>query len=291
MSTSSRMTWRSESTSSVRNAGLQTMSERMSRREVEVVAEQPHVEGRVLLRREGVHVAADGVDRLGDRPRAAALGLPLKSRCSRKCEIPACASVSSRDPVPTQKPTHAERTSTMRSVTSCTPAGSVEISVVGRSSVARDRPAGRDQRRGPPRRRGPRLDRGCPHAAGLLPGPRSPKSAAIVASNSSSNETRLIPSAGWPEPGSERGPRSSGRSRRAGRGASSPKAARRLARLPIGSPSSPTRASETFPCGSMSSHDDRRPPGRARERPRPGRRACRRRAARCGAGRPVRAGC
>ena len=43
--------------------------------EVEVVGQQADVEGRVVLGREGVHVAADRVDRLGDR------GAPTGSAC------------------------------------------------------------------------------------------------------------------------------------------------------------------------------------------------------------------
>ncbi len=45
--------------------------------EVEVLGEGADVEGGVLLRRVGVHVAADGINRLGDLPRRAVLG-PLE---------------------------------------------------------------------------------------------------------------------------------------------------------------------------------------------------------------------
>src|SRR5213076_1403096 len=41
--------------------------------------------------------------------------VPLKSRCSRKWETPAFASVSSREPVPIQKPIATERTCESRS--------------------------------------------------------------------------------------------------------------------------------------------------------------------------------
>ena len=47
--------------------------------------------------------------------------VPLNSRCSRKCDSPACAGVSSRDPVRTQKPSATERTPGTRSVTTRTP--------------------------------------------------------------------------------------------------------------------------------------------------------------------------
>ena len=63
---SSRMTCRSASRSAGRRAGRHMMSERMSRPKREVLGQQPDVEGGVLLGGEGVEVAADLVDRLGD---------------------------------------------------------------------------------------------------------------------------------------------------------------------------------------------------------------------------------
>ncbi len=53
--------------------------------------------------------------------RAVRSGVPLNNRCSRKCEIPDCSGVSSREPVPTQTPTHSEATSGIDSVTSLMP--------------------------------------------------------------------------------------------------------------------------------------------------------------------------
>ena len=47
--------------------------------EIEVLRQGAHVEGRVLLRRVGVHVAADGVDRLGDVPGGTGVG-PLEEQ-------------------------------------------------------------------------------------------------------------------------------------------------------------------------------------------------------------------
>ena len=47
--------------------------------------------------------------------------VPLNSRCSRKCETPACAGVSSRDPVLTQSPRATERTEGTTSVTTRRP--------------------------------------------------------------------------------------------------------------------------------------------------------------------------
>jgi hypothetical protein len=40
--------------------------------------------------------------------RAERVSLPLKRRCSRKCETPLSCSGSSRAPTPTHAPTHAE---------------------------------------------------------------------------------------------------------------------------------------------------------------------------------------
>ena len=53
--------------------------------------------------------------------------VPLKSRCSRKCETPACAGVSLRDPVPTQIPRAIERTEGIASVITRTPESSSVI--------------------------------------------------------------------------------------------------------------------------------------------------------------------
>src|SRR5437016_2080190 len=53
--------------------------------------------------------------------RADRCSVPLNSRCSRKCETSPRRRSSSRDPTSTQKPTAAERTSGMRSVTSRMP--------------------------------------------------------------------------------------------------------------------------------------------------------------------------
>src|SRR5829696_2836643 len=47
--------------------------------------------------------------------------VPLKSRCSRKCEMPACSWSSSREPARTQNPRAIERTEGIASVTTRTP--------------------------------------------------------------------------------------------------------------------------------------------------------------------------
>src|SRR5437763_8138915 len=61
--------------------------------------------------------------------------VPLNSRCSRKCETPASSTVSSREPVRTQKPRAMERTVSIRSDTTRRPEPS---SVTwGRSGVTR----------------------------------------------------------------------------------------------------------------------------------------------------------
>ena len=66
--------------------------------------------------------------------RAVRSGVPLKSRCSRKCEIPDCSGVSSREPVPTQMPTLNEATSGIDSVTSLMPLSSVVVVIIGKWS-------------------------------------------------------------------------------------------------------------------------------------------------------------
>ncbi len=47
--------------------------------------------------------------------------VPLNSRCSRKCETPAWAGVSLRDPVRTHNPSATDRTEGTSSVTTRTP--------------------------------------------------------------------------------------------------------------------------------------------------------------------------
>src|SRR5918992_1256739 len=64
---------------------------------------------------------------------AVRVGVPLKRRCSRKCEVPASLSGSSLDPTSNQNPTETERTSDIRSVTIVAP----ESRVV-RSNFMRD---------------------------------------------------------------------------------------------------------------------------------------------------------
>src|ERR1039458_6705824 len=60
--------------------------------------------------------------------------------CSSRCERPACASFSVREPVPIQKPSATERTAGTRSVTTRTPPGSsvmtCALSTVGRELLA-----------------------------------------------------------------------------------------------------------------------------------------------------------
>ena len=51
--------------------------------------------------------------------------VPLNSRCSRKCEMPACSWPSSRDPARIQKPSAIERTEGIASVATLTPDSSV----------------------------------------------------------------------------------------------------------------------------------------------------------------------
>src|ERR1700722_17612208 len=67
--------------------------------------------------------------------RALLVGVPLNNRCSKKCEIPAWLSRSSRDPVPTQKPTVAETVSGIASVTRRMPHGRTLVSIIAASEL------------------------------------------------------------------------------------------------------------------------------------------------------------
>src|SRR5918999_3109991 len=53
------------------------------------------------------------------------VGVPLNNKCSKKCDVPAMWSGSSREPTSNQKPTETERTSDIRSVTTVAPESSV----------------------------------------------------------------------------------------------------------------------------------------------------------------------
>ena len=78
--------------------------------------------------------------------------VPLNSRCSRKCETPACAGVSSRDPVLTHIPRATERTEGTSSVTtrrplsssvSSTPSGQAPASPIAALALASAAPPSR----------------------------------------------------------------------------------------------------------------------------------------------------
>ena len=53
--------------------------------------------------------------------------VPLNSRCSRKCEMPACSVPSSREPARIQNPSAIERTEGIASVATRRPESSVVI--------------------------------------------------------------------------------------------------------------------------------------------------------------------
>src|SRR5207253_9917800 len=52
-------------------------------------------------------------------------GVPLNIMCSRKCDTPLSAGVSSRDPVRTKNPTATDRADGLVSPISCSPLGSL----------------------------------------------------------------------------------------------------------------------------------------------------------------------
>ena len=132
------------------------------------------------------------------------VSVPLNNRCSRKWLVPAIASGSSRDPVPTQNPTAAERRPGRCSVTTRNPESSRvprmpdASSTIGavidawRSRLDRHpRNSGAVGQRRPPRRRPPpprRSPRSPPPGRPTSAGPRSPNSARACESQASSND-------------------------------------------------------------------------------------------------------
>src|SRR5664280_3645888 len=58
-------------------------------------------------------------------------GVPLKRRCSRTWDAPAWSWSSSREPVPTQKPMHTDRASSIRSVARDRPDGRTSVRIMG----------------------------------------------------------------------------------------------------------------------------------------------------------------
>src|SRR5664280_1500418 len=62
-------------------------------------------------------------------------GVPLKRRCSRTWDAPAWSRSSSREPVPTQKPMHTDRASSIRSVARDRPDGRTSVPDHGRTVV------------------------------------------------------------------------------------------------------------------------------------------------------------
>src|SRR5579875_850259 len=73
--------------------------------------------------------------------RALREGVPLKSRCSRKCDAPARRSGSSTEPVPTQKPRLTDKTSGMLSVTTVRPPSRTVVFMASLSFVGLGTPA------------------------------------------------------------------------------------------------------------------------------------------------------
>ena len=88
-----------------------------------VLVEDFHVEADAFLGGKGVHVAADGVD-LARNVLRGAVGLPLNTMCSMKCEMPFEWGSSSREPVFTQTPMETERICCICSVMTVSPLGS-----------------------------------------------------------------------------------------------------------------------------------------------------------------------
>ena len=79
-------------------------------RRLQLVVRNTRVDDGVLARGGRVQLPAERVEDLGDLLRAVYEAVPLKSRCSMKCETPARSAFSSREPAPIQKPIATERT-------------------------------------------------------------------------------------------------------------------------------------------------------------------------------------
>src|SRR6266508_2852131 len=73
-------------------------------------------------------------------PGSGYLRVPLKTRCSSRCERPACASSSRRDPTPTKRPTATERALGIGWVMTRSPLGST-LRSKGTVALARTLPA------------------------------------------------------------------------------------------------------------------------------------------------------
>ena len=95
----------------------------------QVLVEHLDVVAGVFLRREGVDLPADRIDRLGD-VLGAARRVPLKSMCSTKCAMPLCSAVSWREPRVSQTPMLTERTCGIRSVRRRRPFGRTSRTIV-----------------------------------------------------------------------------------------------------------------------------------------------------------------
>ena len=105
------------------------------------VDEQVEPEGQLARRQPGVVAVCSRLVKAFISPptastaiamsRALRSAVPLNSRCSRKCEAPASASDSSRDPTPAQNPIDTERASGTCSVTTRRPEGRVVSSMPG----------------------------------------------------------------------------------------------------------------------------------------------------------------
>ena len=107
----------------VRVGGAQQHVAHHLERALEVLVEEVGVQDRRLLAGGRVDVGAEAVELLRDLLRGQ-LGVPLNSMCSRKCEMPACSSPSSREPTRTHRPSAIDRTDGTRSVTTRMPESS-----------------------------------------------------------------------------------------------------------------------------------------------------------------------
>ena len=286
MPISSRITCRSDSISCSRNAGLPHDVGEDVERELELRVGNAHVEHRLLVRRERVHLAADRLDRLGDLARRAIGGaleqqmfeevararLARRARRARRSR-PTCRASPSAGPAVASVTTRSPESSRVRRITRLTGAARRRLRPLRRvAATATATITGR---------RGRRLV-GRTEVAELLARLLVPERLERRGLARRRPARRGSPLDRRDSPRSPRSPRSRRRSRRSAR---SRLAAAVAAAFGLVADAATTRACRSGRCRRPSPRARRR----ARARPRPGRCACPDRAWRC-ARRPSRPG-
>ena len=98
--------------------------------EGKVLIEHFDIEADTFLRREGIHIAADGIDLAGNGL-GGAVSVPLNTMCSMKWEMPFHSESSSREPDLSQMPIATERMWGICSVITVRPFGKLDDEYCG----------------------------------------------------------------------------------------------------------------------------------------------------------------